>query len=60
MASEVFPLQKIQNIYDLFEGNSKVMNYMKINDDVDMLLAKIINIRHKIFDKDIVNKKIVH
>ena len=35
------------------------MNYMKIN-DVDMLLAKIINIRHKIFDKDIVNKKIVH
>lgn len=36
------------------------MNYMKINDDVDMLLAKIINIRHKIFDKDTVNKKIVH
>ena len=32
---------------------------MKIN-DVDTLLAKIINIRHKIFGKDVVNKKIVH
>ena len=33
---------------------------MKIKDDVNVLLATMINIRHKNFDKDTVIKEIVH